>query len=219
VACYLGMDIQIRRGCSYAVIDAHGLLQASGWLENPVHQAPTLVRQWLPHGLQAVGLDAPRQPLPGPRHWYWQRNSGQWIPRTTQKGWGRHCEVVISAHGLGRPQWTPVRGQAPEWMERGFALFEVLGHLVATEEVFPSAAYLQLQDNRDVSLWIDFSACAPGPKDMLDAWVAAAVLREWAEGRGEAVGNGDGLGRIILPRPLAPPVVTGVLHWPAAGGV
>ena len=37
----------------------------------------------------------------------------------------------------------------------------------------------------------DFSTCSPGPKDMLDAWVAAATVREFVEGRGIEVGGGD----------------------------
>ena len=63
-------------------------------------------------------------------------------------------------------------------------------------------------------LGIDFSACKPGPKDMLDSWVAAATVREFVEGRGTEVGGGDGLGTIILPRPLPEPVIDEVLRWP-----
>jgi hypothetical protein len=51
---------------------------------------------------------------------------------------------------------------------------------------------------------------------MIDSWVAAATLREFAEGRGDEVGGGDGLGTIILPRPLPDPVIMEVLLWPAA---
>jgi hypothetical protein len=60
----------------------------------------------------------------------------------------------------------------------------------------------------------DFSACKPGPKDMLDAWIAAATVREFVEGRGTEVGGGDGLGTIILPRLLPEPVIKEVLEWP-----
>ena len=60
----------------------------------------------------------------------------------------------------------------------------------------------------------DFSACKPGPKDMLDSWVAAATVREFIEGRGSEVGDGDGMGSIVLPRPLPEPVIKEVLRWP-----
>ena len=49
---------------------------------------------------------------------------------------------------------------------------------------------------------------------MLDAWVAAATVREFVAGNGAEVGGGDGLGTIILPRPLPDPVVKEVLVWP-----
>lgn len=55
---------------------------------------------------------------------------------------------------------------------------------------------------------------APGVKDMLDAYVAAATLREFLQGRGCEVGGGDGLGSIDLPRPLGTPIPD-VLQWPA----
>jgi hypothetical protein len=66
----------------------------------------------------------------------------------------------------------------------------------------------------DVRINTDFSTCKPGPKDMLDAWVAAATVREFVEGKGTEVGGGDGLGTIILPRPLPEPVIGEVLEWP-----
>jgi hypothetical protein len=50
---------------------------------------------------------------------------------------------------------------------------------------------------------------------MLDAWVAAATVKEFVEGRGTEVGDGDGLGTIILPRPLPGPVIKEVLVWPS----
>lgn len=49
---------------------------------------------------------------------------------------------------------------------------------------------------------------------MLDAWVAAATVREFHGGRGIEVGGGDGLGAIILPRPLPEPVIEEVICWP-----
>ena len=71
-----------------------------------------------------------------------------------------------------------------------------------------------LQGNKNVRLDVDFSACKPGPKDMLDAWVAAVTVREFIEGRGDQVGGGDGFGTIIIPRPLPGPIIDEVLKWP-----
>jgi hypothetical protein len=127
---------------------------------------------------------------------------------------GLHCEVVISAHRIANPQWTPLKDEAPEWMQLGFSLYEALDGLATIYEVFPTASYTLLQGNTDVRIDADFSTCSPGPKDMLDAWVAAATVREFEEGRGTEVGGGDGLGTIILPRPLPEPVIDEVMVWP-----
>ena len=37
---------------------------------------------------------------------------------------------------------------------------------------------------------------------MLDARVAAVTVREFIKGRGEQIGDLDGLGTIVLPRPI-----------------
>ncbi len=49
---------------------------------------------------------------------------------------------------------------------------------------------------------------------MLDAWMAAATVREFVGGSGSQGGGGDGLGTIVLPRPLPEPVIEEVLQWP-----
>jgi predicted nuclease with RNAse H fold len=99
-------------------------------------------------------------------------------------------------------------------MNRGFKLYSALEGFAKVYEVFPTASYALLQGNTDVRINADFSACQPGPKDMLDAWVAAATVREFIEGRGTEVGGGDGLGTIILPRPMPEPAIEEVLEWP-----
>jgi len=100
-------------------------------------------------------------------------------------------------------------------MKLGFRLYEASEGLAKTHEVFHSASYNLLSGVSDVRVEIDFSACKPGPKDMFDAWAAAATAREFAQGRGAEVGDGDGLGTIILPRPLTEPVIKEVLNWPS----
>ena len=99
-------------------------------------------------------------------------------------------------------------------MKLGFTLYPALEEHATVYEVFPTAAYASLQGHSDVRIDADFSACKPGPKDMLDAWIAAATVREFVEARGVEVGGGDGLGTIILPRPLPEPVIEEVLAWP-----
>ena len=42
-----------------------------------------------------------------------------------------------------------------------------------------------------------------GVLEVADAVVAAVTVREYAAGRGCAVGGGDGFGAIVLPRPLS----------------
>jgi len=211
---FIGIDIQIRRNCSYAVINDTGKLVKSGWFSNPKIEAADLIAEFEASSQVAVGIDAPRMPLLSKRQWYWSGKKQKWTPRKRQKGNGRHCEIAISAHKLANPQWTPLKDEAPEWMEVGFQLFSALEDLAKVYEVFPTASYTLLQGNTDIRIDADFSACRPGPKDMLDAWVAAATVKEFVEGRGTEVGGGDGLGTIILPRPLPKPVIKEVMRWP-----
>ena len=212
---YIGIDIQIRRNCCYAVIDDAGTLADSGWFSNAETDAVELLKKWSESGQVYVGIDAPRMPLFSKRQWYWNKSKRRWDKRVSQKGYGRHCEIVISAHRIANPQWTPLNSEAPEWMNLGFRLYSALDDLAIVHEVFPSASYALLHGNSDVRIIANFSACKPGPKDMLDAWVAAATVKEFTEERGVEVGGGDGLGTIVLPRPLPQPVIEEVLQWPA----
>jgi len=164
-------------------------------------------RTWLP-----VAVDAPRTPLPAPRKWYWQSNRWRQC-RPKDQGAGRHCEIVVATHRLANPQWTPSRPPFPRWMELGFAIFKGLDSEFAIYEVFPPASYRMLKGDDLTTITVRVGNFAQGPKDMLDAYVAAATLREFAQGRGCEVGGGDGLGSIILPRPIDVPM-DDVLKWP-----
>jgi len=212
---YLGIDVQVRRPCAWAALDGAGRLLDSGWLRTPDEARAVLERLGCGPGRCQVGIDAPRRPRPAPRAWHWHGASRAWRPRAAgQSGRGRHCEVVVKALGLGNPQWTPVAAEAPEWMTLGFRLFTALAARAEVHEVFPSAAYRMLRGRRDVAVTLDFSAFAAGPKDLLDACVAAATVREYAAGRGCAVGGGDGLGAIVLPGPLPAGAPPALLDYP-----
>lgn len=211
---FVGIDIQEKRRCCFAAIRGDGTVLDSGWLSGPEKEAVELVQELRKKSLVSVGIDAPRQPLPSARKWYWDRKGFVWRPRSGQKGYGRHCEIIISAHRIANPQWTPLEKEAPKWMHIGFSMFSALEDIVPLYEVFPTASYSLLKGVTDVQISIDFSSCEPGPKDMLDAFVAAATIREFLHGRGAEIGGGDGLGTIILPRPLPEPVIKEVLYWP-----
>jgi predicted nuclease with RNAse H fold len=211
---FIGFDIQIRRDCCYAVIDTSGTLVDSGWVASTKSDVIKLIELWSQSDRIAIGVDAPRMPLNSRRLWYWNRNQRRWEKRNAQKGYGRHCEIIISAHKIANPQWTPLADEAPGWMNLGFNLFTAAERFAAVYEVFPTASYTLLEGNSDVRINTDFSACKPGPKDMLDAWIAAITVKEYAERRGTEVGGGDGLGTIVLPRPLPEPVIKEVLDWP-----
>jgi predicted nuclease with RNAse H fold len=211
---FIGIDVQLERGLAVAVMDDRARVIRTTWFGSgqPNTTASDLAQRY-PGA--TVGIDAPRQPLRQPRQRYWTR-SGWRSARPGDRGHGRHCEVAVAALGLARPQWTPLHDAAPAWMAEGFALFEALEKRgLTTEEVFPSAAYRQLDQDPSATLTMPLSSFANGPKDMLDAVVAAFSVREFVQGRGCAVGGGDGLGRIVLPRPLEPDCrAQGVLAWP-----
>ena len=217
---YLGVDVQIRRPCTTYVLDQNLNYVESGLLDGGDIGATCKNLRTLVDSLGdqygkglAVGIDAPRIGLPSPRTWYW-RNGG-WVPRSnTEKGYGRHCEVVIKALGLGNPQWTRLAGNSPLWMMLGYRLFEVLSELKDVFEVFPSASYHMLRDVAHPTIGLCLNNFASQPKDMLDACVAAYTVWAFINGQGTEVGGGDGLGTIVLPKKPADSTSNSVLNWP-----
>tara|TARA_R110002096_G_scaffold147671_30_gene307931 strand:+ start:12672 stop:13247 length:576 start_codon:yes stop_codon:yes gene_type:complete len=187
---------------------------ASGWFaQKPPAELLQRIRS---ADFAHVGIDAPRCAVPKPRSWYWEGAKQTWRRRTRERGAGRHCEVVIKAHKLGNPQWSPLVGdEIPAWMTQGFALFARFSALdrIRVDEVFPTASYACLAGKTSPRLQIDLSSCRPGPKDLLDSSVAALTVLEFAQGRGQEVGGGDGLGTIVLPTMLGAPIRE-VLAWP-----
>lgn len=217
---FIGLDVQVKRGCPYYILDRDLDYVTSGWLkgEDPEQISMNfrqLVDKWSsrsPGGV-SVGIDAPRLALPSPRKYYWRM--GEWVSKTANdRGYGRHCEVVIKALNIANPQWTPLAGEAPAWMELGFALFRSLGGSWSVYEVFPTASYRLLAGLDSPTIPLSFKKFSPGPKDMLDAAVAAFTLAELVAGRGCEVGGGDGFGTIALPTDLPVPSSHPVLTWP-----
>lgn len=241
---FIGVDVQMSRACSYFVFDAEGKFVDSGWLaaDDTKRVARTTGRQMaIKRGEKpltaetdlrriinelaggdvarvAVGIDAPRRPLPAPRTHSYSTKRG-WTPfDSSEIAAGRHCEVAIFVLKLATPQWTPLERNAKEWMKLGFRLFSTLEDLPHVYEVFPSASYAQLETGQRALTTMDLRVLRPGPKDMVDAMVAAYTTREFVQGRGCEVGGKDGFGTIILPHPLVEPDHP-VLEYPAASPI
>lgn len=223
-AVYFGIDVQLLRPPAWMALDESLTQIDSGWLgevgdsfEGICKGAIAVVDRIGQLGHEVcVGIDSPRCPLPAPRKWYWDGKKEGWRPRRpAEKGSGRHCEVIVRALGLANPQWTPSLENSPDWMRLGYALFDSLGAVAsAVHEVFPSASYTMWQnDTNSPKMTINVSQFQPGPKDMIDAAVAAMTVREYQQGRGAAVGN-DGFGAIVLPKPISDAPVS-LLRWPS----
>lgn len=215
---FIGVDVQTARGVTWAAInDDHvsvgaGLL-ATGPMEEVTASLLDAIQPLSADAPLHVGIDAPRMPLPRGRTVTWHARRG-WVPCEPSRG--RHCELVVRSAGIANPQWTPAADdRIPEWMRLGFALFaacEAAGH--RTHEVFPSASYYLLGAT-SARLTVDLGAFHLAPKDILDAYVAAYTVAEFAAGRGCEVGGADGLGTIVLPRPIRRDIAPGLLQWPA----
>ena len=224
---YLGIDVQLLRPPAWMVLDESLTQVDSGWLgevgdsfAEMCQEVMAVVDRLEQSGHEVhVGIDSPRCPLPATREWYWDGKEKDWRPRRrAEKGRGRHCEVIVRALGLANPQWTPSFKDSPEWMRLGYELFSALEPeargSVTVHEVFPSASYAMWKDDPDApKMRINVSQFQPGPKDMIDAAVAAMTVREYQQGRGAAVGN-DGLGAIVLPKPIGEAPAS-LLRWPS----
>jgi hypothetical protein len=214
VSKVIGIDVQAARDCPYAIVDlASSKVIETGWLST-TSLAQSVQELAGRHKDAVFAIDAPRMPLSSPRIWYWRKDA--WVHSSgEEKGWGRHCEIVIKACGIANPQWTPMAEEAPEWMRHGFLLYEALRGHADTLEVFPSASYRMLENVSEVRIDIPVAGFMKGPKDMLDAVVAAVTGMEFIAGRGQEVGGGDGLGTIVLPRGIKR-TNAAVFEWPGS---
>lgn len=212
---------RVAEGCPWAVLNPELGLYATGWVRGPSEERcerllRAIERVEKEMGAVAIGIDSPRRPLPAPREHYWDEATLKWRRRRAdEKGHGRHCEVVLNALLLARPQWTPTLEHSEPWMRIGFDLFECLNKREHVYEVFPKASYKLLDDDHDTWLTVSLAGWALGPAAMLDACAAALTVREFVMGRGCEIGGGDGLGSIVLPRvPRELYLVAKVLDWP-----
>lgn len=213
---YVGVDVQGSDDCPFCVIDDEGALVDYGWLPGGLSKgySPTAASSRLSSRIDQfsaadhiyVGIDAPRCPLVKPRRHAFR--NGRWqAMQTSAAGYGRHCEVVLKSLGVANPQWTPIKGSSPAWMQVGFSFYEELSSRKDTEvfEVFPSASYALLARQRAQSLRVSlpYSALERNRRDFIDAVVSGVTVRRFVRGRGYEVGGGDGMGTIILPTPLS----------------
>jgi len=208
---FVGIDVQARSNSPYAALDDDLNLVKSGWLpwskdvheasEAACHELRTLFTELSSGAEVCVGIDSPRQPLSLPREHFFRH--GKWRGRRSgEKGWGRHCELVLKTLGIANPQWTPTKDLCPPWMQFGFTIFDCLQGVVEVYEVFPSASYRLLCNLPELQVSLSFEGFAPSPKDMLDAVIGAVTVFCFRERGGREVGGGDGLGTIVLPTDL-----------------
>ena len=71
-----------------------------------------------------------------------------------------------------------------------------------------------MQGFPEIKAMISFNQFHGGPKDMIDAVVSALTVIEYDAGRGVSIGGADGLGEIILHRPIEI-ANNNVLRWPS----
>ena len=203
---FCGIDVHQREPFPYAIIDESHRMVDGGWLSFLTRdELRDALRNLLKsHPIAVLAIDAPRQALTQLRRY--KVNKGKWhsIPEETPGKIGRHCELVVKALSIGNPQWTPLSDDAPEWMQNGFALYDTAKGFPATRtvEVFPSASYKVMANYPEIRTDILWHVFQSGPKHMLDALIGAVTAAEFIAGRGCAVGGGDGLGEIVLPRPV-----------------
>ena len=146
---FMGIDVQTRRKCSYMVLNSKNICVFSGWLEGDPKNAfcENLIQiikdiENNGSGTIAIGIDSPRVPLAAPRQYFWNGIRNNWRNRReSDRGYGRHCEIILKSLNIANPQWTPTEGNCPNWMQIGFDLFSCLENSEGVFEVFPAASY------------------------------------------------------------------------------
>lgn len=198
---FAGIDVQVKRGCCYFIIDKNKKFLDSGWIKENISLSFNNLFLELTNKKPeqvVIGIDAPRMPLDKLRKRQFNKKTKSWIDNGSEK-FGRECEVIIKSYNIANPQWTRTLKESPEWMCLGFSIYESLKNFQFVYEVFPSASYKMLE-NENVKYELCLNKFNGGVKDILDASVAAITVYEFVNGRGCEVGGDDGLGTIVLPR-------------------
>jgi len=200
---FAGIDVQLKRGCCYYILDKNKKYISSGWIEENIFQSFKKLFSELTDNdprKVAIGIDSPRMPIKNFRKRSFDKKTNKWIDDKVKR-FGRECEVIIKSYNIANPQWTRTFEESTDWMKLGYSIFESLKDFPFVYEVFPSASYRMLE-NENVSYELCLNNFDAGVKDMLDASVAAITVFEFIKGRGCEVGGEDGLGTIILPRKI-----------------
>ena len=200
---FVGIDVQINRGCAYYILDSNKKYLKSGWFKQDVPLSFRNLFSELADNqkeIVAIGIDAPRMPLKKLRTRYFDKKKNEWAVES-KKSSGRECEVIIKSYNIANPQWTKTLEDSPEWMKLGYEIFYGLKNFPLVYEVFPSASYKMLE-KENIKYELCLNGFKDGVKDMLDASVAAFTVYEFINGRGCEAGGEDGLGTIVLPRKI-----------------
>lgn len=200
---FTGVDVQIKRGCCYYIIDENKKYVESGWVKENIPQSLKDIFLRISNNTQdniAIGIDSPRMPIDKLRQRSFNRKTNSWTNNSDEK-LGRECEVIIKSYNIANPQWTRTIEDSPDWMKLGFSIYDALKGFPFVYEVFPSASYKMLE-KENVKYEFCLNNFSIGIKDMLDASVGAITVYEFINGRGCEVGGEDGLGTIILPRKI-----------------
>lgn len=202
---HIGLAPGLAGRTAFMVLDGAGNFLDAGFFEGCL---PTeLVRQ-IEAGLAAglavlAGVDAARHALPRLRYWEWEPTAERWVRLLRGTSAGRHAEIILRAHGFRETRWTDRTAGAA-------SMFQALHALPGTViyETCAEASFQALDPGSPLP-----SQSAPAEGSLEHATLAATTSREFFAGRGQEIGGGDGLGTIILPRPLRRRIA-GVLEWP-----
>ena len=199
---HIGLAPGLAGRTAFAILDGAGNFLDAGFFEGSL---PTeLTRQieaGLASGLAVVfGVDAARHALTRLRYWNWEPTAEHWVRLLRGADTGRHAEIILRAHGFRGTRWSVTA--AP--------IYQALQALPGTViyEVCAEAAFQAMDPGSPPP-----EPSAAAGASLEHATLAATTSREFFAGRGQEIGGGDGLGTIILPRPLRRRV-EGVLEWP-----
>lgn len=147
IKLFAGVDVQIKRGCCYYIIDENKKFVESGWIKenipNSFKELFLKISNKKPEQIM-VGIDSPRMPIDKPRKRNFDRKSNPWNQNDEPK-LGREYEVIIKSYNIANPQWTRTMDKSPDWMNLGFSIYNALKSFPFVYEIFPSTSYKMLK--------------------------------------------------------------------------